>query len=25
VCPAGWTPGADTIDPANAGEYFKKQ
>jgi len=25
VCPAGWTPGADTIDPANAGKYFSKQ
>ncbi len=24
VCPANWTPGADTIDTANAGEYFAK-
>ncbi len=24
VCPAGWTPGADTIDPNNANEYFAK-
>jgi len=25
VCPAGWTPGADTINPAKASEYFEKQ
>jgi len=25
VCPAGWTPGADTIKPSDAQEYFSKQ
>ena len=27
VCPAGWTPGADTIipDPKEKLQYFKKQ
>ncbi len=24
VCPAGWTPGADTINPEKASEYFQK-
>ena len=27
MCPAGWTPGKDTIkpDPKNAKEFFEKQ